>query len=107
MYDYFNEKQNFRRTFTLVGENCTYKDLFFYIATLLNTKKPFICASKTLTSVGWRLDWLRATLTNSKRKLTKSTAASSHAIDQYDTQKIENAISIFFQKKETFLKTVI
>lgn len=93
--------------YTLVGENCTYKDLFFYIAKLLNTKKPFICASKTITSIGWRLDWLRATLTNSKRKLTKSTAASSHAIDQYDTQKIENAISISFQKKETFLKTVI
>ena len=93
--------------YTLVCENCTYKDLFFYIAALLNTKKPFICASKTFTSIGWRLDWLWSNLTNSKRKLTKSTATSSHAIDKYDTKKIENALAISFQKKESYLKKII
>jgi len=93
--------------YTLVGENCTYKDLFSAIATVLKTKEPYIYASKALIAIGWRLDWLRAIVTNSKRKLTKSTAVSAHAIDQYDTKKIENALSISFQKKEAFLKNII
>jgi len=53
------------------------------------------------------MDWLWSKITNSKRKLTKSTAASSHENDSYSSEKIENAINITFQKKEVFLKDVI
>ncbi len=93
--------------YIVVGENCTYKELFYYIATLLNTKPPYIYASKTMTAIAWRMDWLWSKITNSKRKLTKSTAASSHENDSYSSEKIENAINITFQKKEVFLKDVI
>lgn len=93
--------------FIVVGENCSYKELFYYLATLLNTKPPYICASKIFTAIAWRMDWLWSTVTNSKRKLTKSTAASSHANDSYSSEKIEKAIQIMLQKKEVFLKEVI
>lgn len=93
--------------FIVVGENCSYKDLFNYIATLLNRKPPYICASKTATAIVWRIDWLWSIITNNKRKLTKSTAASSHVNDSYNNEKIENALNITFQKKEIFLKEII
>jgi nucleoside-diphosphate-sugar epimerase len=93
--------------YIIVGENCSYKILFDYIATLLKTKSPSINASKTFTAIAWRLDWLWSTITNSKRKLTKSTAASSHENDSYSSEKIENAINITLQKKSVFLKEAI
>ena len=93
--------------YIIVGENCSYKILFDYIATLLETKSPSINASKTFTAIAWRLDWLWSTITNSKRKLTKSTAASSHENDSYSSEKIENAINITLQKKSVFLKEAI
>ena len=93
--------------FIVVGENCSYKILFDYIATLLETKSPSINASKTFTAIAWRIDWLWSTITNSKRKLTKATAASSHANDYFSTEKIESVLKVTFQKKETFLKEVI
>lgn len=93
--------------FIVVGENCSYKELFIYLATLLKTKSPFIYASKTLTAIVWRLDWLWATFTNSKRKLTKATAASSHETALYSSEKIQSAIGIIFSPKENYLKEVI
>lgn len=93
--------------FIVVGENCSYKMLFDSIATLLKTKSPSINASKTFTAIAWRIDWLWSILTSSKRKLTKATAASSHATDYFSSEKIENVLKITFQKKELFLKEVI
>lgn len=93
--------------FIVVGENCSYKMLFDSIAALLKTKSPSINASKTFTSIAWRIDWLWSILTSSKRKLTKATAASAHTSDCFSSEKIENVLKITFQKKELFLKEVI
>jgi dihydroflavonol-4-reductase len=93
--------------FIVVGENCSYKELFIYLASLLKTKSPFIYASKTVTAIFWRLDWFWATFTNSKRKLTKATAASSHETALYSSEKIQSAIGITFSPKENYLKDVI
>lgn len=92
--------------FIVVGENCSYKELFDCLAHLLQTKSPFIKASKTTTAFVWRFDWLWATLTNSKRRLTKATAVSSHATARYATEKIQTALGITFAPKETFLREV-
>ncbi|MBP6001042.1 MAG: NAD-dependent epimerase/dehydratase family protein [Flavobacterium sp.] len=92
--------------FIVVGENCSYKELFDCLAHLLHTKSPFIKASKIATAFVWRFDWLWATLTNSKRKLTKATAASSHATALYSSKKIEATIGITFAQKEIFLPEV-
>jgi nucleoside-diphosphate-sugar epimerase len=92
--------------YIVVGENCSYKELFDCLATLLQTKSPFINASKLVTAVTWRFDWLWSTVTNSKRKLTKATAASSHATALYSSIKIQTEIEITFTLKETFLNEV-
>ncbi len=93
--------------FTLVSENIILKDLINYLAKLLKVKKPSIYASKTITSLGWRLDWLVAIISNRKRKLTKATAKASHSVDIYDSKKIIDCLGFTFQKKEKYLPKVI
>jgi nucleoside-diphosphate-sugar epimerase len=92
--------------FIVVGENCSYKELFDCLATLVQTKSPYIQASKFVTALAWRFDWLWATVTNSKRKLTRATAASSHASAHYSSEKIQSTTGITFAPKERFLSEV-
>lgn len=93
--------------YILVGENVILKDFITYLATLLNIKPPTIYASKTMTSIAWRLDWLVSKLLDRKRKLTRATAKASHSIDVYYTTKIVTALNYSFQKKETYLTKII
>lgn len=93
--------------YILVGENVILKDFLTYLATLLNTKVPTIYASKTMTSIAWRLDWLIAKITNRKRKLTRTTAKASNSVDVYDTSKIVTDLNYSFQKKEKYLPNII
>jgi nucleoside-diphosphate-sugar epimerase len=93
--------------FTLVGENIEAKKLLDFIAKELHVKKPYIKATKTMTGLAWRLDWLFSKILNRKRKLTRTTAVSSHSETTFDASKIESELVITFQKKETYLKTIL
>lgn len=89
--------------YTLVGENISTKALLDYIAEKLNLKKPSIEATKWITSIAWRMDWLISKLLNRKRKLTKNTAEASHSKHLYETSKVISALKITFKKKEEYL----
>ena len=93
--------------YILVGENINIKDFIYYLASQFKIKPPGFYASKSITNLGWRLDWLLAKITNRKRKLTKITSKASHSIDQYDTTKVVAALGYTFQKKETYLPNII
>lgn len=93
--------------YTLVGENIETKKLLEFIARELNAKKPSIKATKTITSIAWRLDWLISKIVNRKRKLTQITAAASHSKKTYDASKIKSELQFDFQKKEMYLTTIL
>ena len=93
--------------YTLVGESISAKILLDFIANELKVKKPSIEATKWMTSFAWRMDWLISKLLNRKRKLTRSTANASHTATTFDTSKIESELQITFQKKESYLKTIL
>ena len=93
--------------YTLVGENISTKALLDFIAEELKLKKPSIEATKLMTSIAWRMDWLLSKILNRKRKLTRSTTNSSHATTTFDTSKIEKELNFTFQKKESYLKTIL
>ena len=93
--------------YTLVGENISTKALLDFIAEELKLKKPSIEATKLMTSIAWRMDWLISKILNRKRKLAKSTANSSHSTTTFDTSKMEKELNFTFQKKETYLKTIL
>ena len=93
--------------FTLVGENISTKTLLDFIAEELNVKKPSIEATKWMTSIAWRMDWLVSKIANRKRKLTRSIATSSHSETTFDASKIELELQFVFQKKENYLKSIL
>lgn len=93
--------------YTLVGENISTKALLDFIAEELKLKKPSIEATKWMTSIAWRMDWLISKILNRKRKLSRNTATSSHSVTTFDTSKIEKELNFTFQKKETYLKTIL
>ena len=93
--------------YTIVGENISTKALLDFIAEELKLKKPSIEATKWMTSIAWRMDWLISKLLNRKRKLVRSTANSSHTTTTFDTSKIEKELNFTFQKKESYLKVIL
>ena len=93
--------------FTLVGENIKIRDLLIYLAEILMVNPPKIYATKAITSLAWRLDWLISKITFRKRKLTRATAKASHSIDIYEAEKVSRTLSFSFQKKEAYLSKVI
>ena len=93
--------------FTLVGENIEVKKLLKFIAKELNLKSPSIKATKLMTAIAWRLDWLTSKIGNRKRKLTRHTAAASHDTSIYDASKIKSYFEFEFQEKEEYLKTIL
>lgn len=93
--------------FTLVGENIKVKKLLKFIATELNLKSPSIKATKLMTAIAWRLDWLISKIANRKRKITRNTAVASHDTSIYDASKIKSYFEFEFQEKEDYLKTIL
>lgn len=97
-----NSQTNGER-FTLVAENSSFDSLLKTIARGLNTKPPKINATKLITSLGWRIDWLFSKITFCKRKFTRATAISSHSIDTYENDKIVNHLNYNFINMEEYL----
>jgi nucleoside-diphosphate-sugar epimerase len=93
--------------FTLVGENIEVKKLLKFIAKEINVKSPSINATKSMTSIAWRLDWFISKIANRKRKITRNTAAALHETLIYDTSKIKSEFEFEFQEKEEYLKTIL
>jgi dihydroflavonol-4-reductase len=91
------------KQFCLVAENMHIHEILFTIANGLKVKKPRFYASKTLTSIAWRLDWLFSKITFKERNLTRATAKSSHSEDIYDNTNVKIALRYAFLEMETYL----
>jgi len=89
--DFQNER------YILISENLSYKDFFIKVATQLQVKPPKKEASKTILSIVWRLDWLRANLRNKSRRLTKNASKSIQAISNYSNAKIVEELKYEFK----------
>lgn len=89
--------------FIVVAENYSYKNLLFEIADAYQVRKPKFYASKTMTAIGYKLDWIISTVFQTKRKLSKDIAKSLHSKDFYDNSKIKKALNFEF---ESLSKTI-
>ncbi|MCO6175010.1 NAD-dependent epimerase/dehydratase family protein [Flavobacterium sp. NRK F10] len=83
--------------YTLVSENISQEELFYTLADLLKVKRPYVYANKTLTAIGWRLDWFLSFILGKKRMFTKTMAKSSHNTHQYDNSKIKQTLGYDFK----------
>jgi len=90
--------------YILVGENDSFKNVFFAIADGLNKKRPSIKVNKLLSGFAWRLGWLNQKLFGIKSMITKQTAQSSHNKYQYSNEKIKEAIDFDFEPLTNTIK---
>ena len=83
--------------FILNGSNLTYRDFFQKVAMALGVKAPSAKAGQTLTSLAWRVDWLRSRITGKPPMITRHSASSSHAKRAYSSEKYCNATGNSFR----------
>jgi len=92
--------------YILIAENIIFQDLLNSIAESLKVKKPTAYAKKWMTEMAWRLDWLRALLSFSKRKLSKAVARSLHTTDIYSNEKIKQDLKFEFTPIKAYIKEI-
>ncbi|MGB1211493.1 MAG: NAD-dependent epimerase/dehydratase family protein, partial [Lacinutrix venerupis] len=78
--------------FILVSNNWSYKTFLTICAKALNVKAPKKEAKKWLLQIGWRLDWLKHTLTGKRRVLTKQLVDSLLSDSQFSGNKIKEFV---------------
>ena len=93
-----NENNNEQR-FVIIEDNYSYETILNAIAVALKVEKPKFYASKWITEIAWRLNWITSELFRQKRKISKDSARASHSTSLYSNEK---AIAVFeFQFKNT------
>lgn len=93
--------------FAIVSDNVTFKEIIFTIAENLKATKPIREAKPWMTSMAWRLDWIKSTFFGTKRKMSKYSAHSLHSTDIISNEKIKNALNFEFQSIDSVIKDVI
>ncbi|WP_350286811.1 NAD-dependent epimerase/dehydratase family protein [uncultured Croceitalea sp.] len=84
------EIQNER--FIVVSETRSYQNIAQVLAKALKKKVPNNVIKPWMLALFWRFDWLKSSLTGSKRKLSKSTAEMFKKTEHYDNSKIQNCL---------------
>lgn len=90
--------------FILNSANLSYRDLFTRIALRFDKKPPTAAVSTFMTSAAWKLEWLLTLFTGTEPRITKHTARSAHAIQQYSSQKIQDALNFTFKNIDTTIQ---
>ena len=80
--------------FIVSGENLSYKDLFTQIAIAAGVKPPAYPVNNLLTGIGWRLEWLKSSLTNIPPTITKESARSAANQTYYSNQKSREVLNL-------------
>lgn len=98
--------ENEGERYILVSENLSYQTLTTLIANKLQVKPPQRRATKWMTELAWRWDWMRATLFFQKRTLTKAIAMSLHTNDVYANAKVCNSLNYHFEPMERVVEGI-
>jgi len=79
--------------FVVSGENIAYQDLFTQIAIAAVVKPPAYPINSLLTGIGWRLEWLKSSLTGIPPTITRESARSAANQTYYRNQKLIDALN--------------
>jgi dihydroflavonol-4-reductase len=83
--------------FVLNAVNLTFKELFEKISLALKIKAPSHVASPFITSLAWKAEWLLSLLTGHKPRVTRVSARSAHARQEYSSEKICTQLGFSFR----------
>lgn len=90
--------------YTIIAENINYKTLVFEICDILGLKKPKLYAKPWMTSLAWRLDWLKSLLFFQKRQLSRAMAKSLHSKELFSHERIKSTLNFEFTSIKDYLK---
>ncbi len=93
-------KNIFNQRFIIAENNYSYQQIFNWIAYYLNCKTPSIEATKFLSALGWRIDYMRTKFNAKKSLITKETAATAHLQCFYSNKKIKQTLAYSFKPIE-------
>lgn len=92
--------------YTLVSEQLSYREIINAIADGMHKKRPAVYATRLMTSVAWRIDWLLSKLLMRKRMLTRDMAIASHSHNSYDNSKIMKVFDYNFTEMKAYIKNL-
>jgi len=83
--------------YILVAKNESFQNVFFDIAKGFNKKAPTIYATKFLSEIAWRVNWISHKITGKRPLITKHSAEAAHNRYYYSNNKIKEAIGFEFE----------
>lgn len=92
--------------YTLIAQNIVFRDLLNTMADALKVKRPTIHIKAFLLQIGWRIDWILATVLRRKRQLTRATAEASYSTNIYSNEKIKAELKTDFLDVHQYIKEI-
>lgn len=90
------QKSHFGERYLLISENLSFKHFFELVADSINKSAPSIATSAFASKIAWRLSWVWSRLSGQRALITKETARSAIAIQEYSNQKIKTDLQFEF-----------
>ena len=92
--------------FIVSSENCSYQQVFEYMAKHLGKPVPKINVPPALTDIAWRVEAVRSFIMHTKPEVTKEMATTTAQIYTYSNEKIKKAIGFEFKPVEQSIKEI-
>jgi nucleoside-diphosphate-sugar epimerase len=92
--------------FILNSENCSYKQVFDYMARYLGKPAPSIHVPPSLTGIAWRVEAVRSFIMQTKPEVTKEMATTTNQVYTYSNEKIRKALGFEFRPVEQSVREI-
>lgn len=102
-----SEKRVFNDRFLVISENLKYKDLFDKIAKSFGVKGPSRLAKPWMAAIVWRIEGVLAFLFGKKQNITRETARSSMASNQYSNEKVKQKLNFEFHTMDDTIQNSV
>jgi len=95
-----------KERFVVSSENCSYQQVFEYMAKYLGKPAPSINVPNAMTGIAWRVETVLSFIMRRLPEVTKEMAITTTQVYTYSNQKIRKAIGFEFMPVEQSVKEI-
>ena len=92
--------------FIVSSENCSYQQVFGYMAKYLGKPAPSINVPNALTGLAWRVEAVRSFIMRTVPEVTKEMATTTTMVYTYSNEKIKKALGFEFMPVEQSIREI-
>ena len=92
--------------FILSSENCSYQQIFEFMARYLGKPAPSINVPPALTGIAWRVEAVRSFIMRTLPEVTKEMATTTTQVYAYSNEKIRKALGFEFKPVEQSIREI-